>query len=55
MSTTTRVASRKRPPSAALRHTGYAGTVVFDVVSLVAINGWPGRDVLPSSPPAPTG
>mgnify|MGYP003707156481 CR=1 FL=1 len=47
MSTATRVATHKRPPSAAVRRSGYVGTMVFDVVSLVAINGWPGWDVLP--------
>ncbi len=47
MSTPTRVATHKRPPSAAARRSGYVGTVVFDAISLVAINGWPGWDVLP--------
>ena len=47
MSTPTRVATHKRPRSAAARRSGYVGTVVFDAISLVAINRWPGWDVLP--------
>ncbi|MBI2244566.1 MAG: hypothetical protein HYU55_11710 [Nocardioides sp.] len=47
MSTPTRVASHKRPPTAAARRSGYVGTVVFDAISLIAINAWPGWDVLP--------
>lgn len=42
-----RSSGHQRPPSAAARRTGYVGTVVFDALCLVAINGWPGWDVLP--------
>lgn len=42
-----RSASHKRSPSAATRRAGYVGTVVFDALCLVAVNSWPGWDVLP--------
>jgi hypothetical protein len=35
-----------RRPSAAARRSGYVGTVVFDAVSLAAINWWPGWDAV---------
>lgn len=47
MSTSTHVASHKRSPSAAARRAGYVATVVFDALCLLAINAWPGWDVLP--------
>ena len=44
---TTAVGSRKKPPSAATRRSGYVGTIVFDALFLFALNRWPGWDVLP--------
>ena len=38
---------RKHPPSAATRRSGYVGTVVFDALFLLALNVWPGWEVLP--------
>ncbi len=47
MSTSSRAATHRRRPSAAVRRSGYVGTVVFDALCLAAINWWPGWDVLP--------
>jgi hypothetical protein len=42
-----RSAGHARRRSAAARRSGYVGTVVFEALVLVAINWWPGWDVLP--------
>lgn len=44
---TTAAGVRKPPPSATARRSGYVGTVVFDALFLLALNTWPGWDVLP--------